>query len=171
MRLYIANLAAYNSGRLIGEWLDLDDYSDADELREAIQSKVIAPYGGEEWAIHDTEDCGSWQIDEYESLDRIMAVKELADQYSIDAVTGYIDLVGAHYIDVETLESEFQDAYRGAAESGKEWAQDTVIESWQGEGSADQHPWFGYIDWDHYWHGEFECAGYRFINGHVFFAN
>ena len=45
-RIYVACLASYNAGRLHGEWFDLEDYSDADELQEAIAEKVLrtSPY-------------------------------------------------------------------------------------------------------------------------------
>ena len=53
-RIYVADLEAYNNGRLTGEWLDLADYNDADELMDAIQD-VLKKSGGEEYAIHDVE--------------------------------------------------------------------------------------------------------------------
>lgn len=40
-RIYVACLASYNAGRLHGEWFDLEDYNDADELQEAIAEKVL----------------------------------------------------------------------------------------------------------------------------------
>lgn len=46
MRMYAACLASYNNGCLHGEWLDLEDYSDKEELLEAIAEKVLrtSPY-------------------------------------------------------------------------------------------------------------------------------
>lgn len=40
-RIYVACLAAYNAGHLHGQWFDLEDYSDADELHEAIAERVL----------------------------------------------------------------------------------------------------------------------------------
>lgn len=40
-RIYVACLAAYNAGKLHGEWFDLEDYNDADELQEAIAERVL----------------------------------------------------------------------------------------------------------------------------------
>lgn len=66
MRIYVANLAAYNAGELVGEWIDLP--LEKDELRERIQKILDAwddGYGpSEEWAIHDYE--LPFEIDEYE---------------------------------------------------------------------------------------------------------
>lgn len=46
MRMYAACLASYNNGVLHGEWFDLEDYSDADDLKADIASKVLrtSPY-------------------------------------------------------------------------------------------------------------------------------
>ncbi|MDX9668736.1 antirestriction protein ArdA [Pseudomonas sp. P8_250] len=40
-RIYVACLAAYNAGKLHGEWFDLEDYTDADDLQEAIAARVL----------------------------------------------------------------------------------------------------------------------------------
>lgn len=63
-RIYVADLEAYNNGRLEGEWLDLADYNDADELMDAIQD-VLKKSGGEEYAIHDVEYIPSGMYSEY----------------------------------------------------------------------------------------------------------
>lgn len=46
MRIYVACLASYNNGRLHGEWFDLDDYVDADDLSAAVKEQVLltSPY-------------------------------------------------------------------------------------------------------------------------------
>lgn len=46
MRIYVACLASYNNGRHHGEWFDLDDYVDAEDLSEAVKEKVLltSPY-------------------------------------------------------------------------------------------------------------------------------
>lgn len=50
-RIYVACLAAYNSGMLHGEWIDADQ--SADELHEGVQRmlKASSQPGAEEWAI------------------------------------------------------------------------------------------------------------------------
>lgn len=60
MKIYIADLAEYNAGNLYGKWLDLDDFTDADELKDAVYSvPKINPYSDgkerNEWAVHDYE--------------------------------------------------------------------------------------------------------------------
>jgi antirestriction protein len=61
-KIYVADLAEYNNGRLVGKWLDLSDYSSGAEVMEAIQEMLDEQtkkdkYGDvhEEYAIHDYE--------------------------------------------------------------------------------------------------------------------
>lgn len=46
MRIYVACLASYNNGRHHGEWFDLDDYVDAEDLEKAVKERVMitSPY-------------------------------------------------------------------------------------------------------------------------------
>jgi antirestriction protein len=61
-KIYVADLAEYNDGRLVGKWFDFSDYSDASELMVAIQemldeqtAKDKSGEVHEEWAVHDFE--------------------------------------------------------------------------------------------------------------------
>ena len=61
-KIYVADLAEYNNGRLVGKWLDLSDYSSGAEVMEAIQEMLDEQtkkdkFGDvhEEYAIHDYE--------------------------------------------------------------------------------------------------------------------
>jgi antirestriction protein len=63
-KIYVADLEAYNNGKLSGVWLDLMDYNDADELMGAIQD-FLKTTGGEEYAIHDVENIPSRMYSEY----------------------------------------------------------------------------------------------------------
>ena len=77
-RIYVADLEAYNNGRLVGEWLDLADYNDADELMEAIQD-VLKKSGGEEYAIHDYENFPSNLYSEYMSRNDFQALYDVME--------------------------------------------------------------------------------------------
>jgi len=104
-RIYVADLEAYNSGRLVGEWLDLSDYNDADELNDAIQ-ELLNGWGKEEYAIHDAENLPSGMYSEYmgardfEQLYEMMdlakendlplaVVQEIVSQYDTDAIDNF----------------------------------------------------------------------------------
>jgi antirestriction protein len=105
-RIYVADLEAYNNGRLVGEWLDLADYNDADELMDAIQD-VLKKSGGEEYAIHDVEYVPRSMYSEYmgrrdfEELYEMMdlakqndlpleVVQEIVSQYDASAVEDFV---------------------------------------------------------------------------------
>jgi len=77
-RIYVADLEAYNNGRLVGEWLDLSDYNDADELMDAIQD-VLKKSGGEEYAIHDYENFPSILYSEYMSRNDFQALYDVME--------------------------------------------------------------------------------------------
>ena len=63
--IYAANLAAYNEGRLVGEWIRLEPGITGKEIGKRIQA-MIDRTGGEEYAIHDYDnlpsDLGEWPI-------------------------------------------------------------------------------------------------------------
>lgn len=80
MKVYIACLAAYNSGTLHGEWIEPS--SDVEELSEqikAILKKSPAP-DAEEWAFHDYDDFPN--MGEYPNLEDVCKWMELAEEYS-----------------------------------------------------------------------------------------
>ncbi len=104
-KIYVADLEAYNNGRLVGEWLDLSDYNDADELNDAIQ-ELLDKWGVEEYAIHDAENLPSGMYSEYmgakdfaelyEMMDLakendlpLAVVQEIVSQYDTDAVNNF----------------------------------------------------------------------------------
>ena len=68
IRIYVASLAKYNSGRLVGTWIDLP----ADDLWEQVEDMLD---GDEEWAIHDYE--APFSISEYETLTRLTRQQNL----------------------------------------------------------------------------------------------
>lgn len=59
-KVYIADLAAYNEGKLVGEWIDLSEFSSGDEVMDKI-SELLAKWSEEqgeereEYAVHDME--------------------------------------------------------------------------------------------------------------------
>lgn len=69
-RIYVADLSAYNDGRLVGEWIDLKKFNSGDEVMKEIASllKKWSKLSGEvreEFAIHDYEDIPESLASEY----------------------------------------------------------------------------------------------------------
>ena len=77
-QIYVACLAAYNSGHLHGEWIDVDS---EDQIREDI-NKILksSPIpDAEEWSIHDHENIGA--IGEYESIEKLVAYADFIKEH------------------------------------------------------------------------------------------
>lgn len=118
-RIYVACLAAYNSGTLHGEWITLTD--DIDETWNRIRSVLASSPipDAEEWAIHDFEGFGGVRLSEYEGIER---VHELADfLQSHDEVAA---LVLDHYNgDIEDAKRAL-DNYMGCYKSIADYAEE-----------------------------------------------
>jgi antirestriction protein len=126
--IYVACLAAYNSGYLHGQWIDASQ--SADDIYSQIQTMLSqSPIGGaEEFAIHDYEGFGSIQIEEYDSIDTIVEYAtfmgeygdlgaELLSEYSVSEA---VEMIEENYHGFHDSESDFayqliQDCYGNQA--------------------------------------------------------
>ena len=111
-KIYVADLEAYNNGRLSGVWLDLADYNNADELMDAIQD-FLKTSGGEEYAIHDVEYVPRSLYSEYMSkndFEALYEVMETAKRYDLplEVVEEIVSQYSASAVD------EFQGKYDNA---------------------------------------------------------
>lgn len=126
-RIYVANLEAYNNGRLIGEWLDLADYDDADELMDAIQD-LLTGWGVEEYAIHDVEYVPSSMYSEYmgkRDFEELYEMIDLAKQNDLplEVVQDVVSQYSASAVE------EFVGKYDSAVDFAEQMVDDMGIES------------------------------------------
>jgi antirestriction protein len=126
-RIYVADLEAYNNGRLVGEWLDLSDYNDADELMDAIQDG-LKKSGGEEYAIHDVENVPRSMYSEYmgkRDFEELYEMMDLADKNDLplSVVSTVVSEYGSGAVD------EFVGKYDSADDFAQEMVDDLGIES------------------------------------------
>lgn len=84
-RIYVADLGAYVSGRIIGGWVTPAEFEDAEALSAAIAAQLTDPRG--EWALHDTEGV---HVDEHESPDAIMAIARACEDWGCDKVQAFL---------------------------------------------------------------------------------
>ena len=137
-RIYVACLAAYNNGRLHGDWIDADQ--DAEDIQAEIQAmlKASPEPDAEEWAIHDYEDFCGLSLGESESIERVAELAQLIAEHGA-AYALYAEHKG---IDCATAE-EFLDDYCGEYESEKDYAQEHFSD-------ANEIPAYleMYIDWE-----------------------
>ena len=68
IRIYVADLAAYNNGKLHGVWINATN--DLDDIQEQVNQMLTeSPEGfAEEYAIHDYEGFDGYALSEYEGL-------------------------------------------------------------------------------------------------------
>jgi antirestriction protein len=126
-RIYVACLAAYNSGRLHGAWIAVED--DAKAVREAVAAMLAASpvAGAEEYAIHDHEDFGGIEVREYADLDHLVEIAGfLRERGHLGA------LVLEHFSgDLEAATSALDEQYRGLfaslADSFQELTEETTV--------------------------------------------
>lgn len=120
-RIYVASLADYNNGTLHGRWIDAD--RDPDEIRAEIAAMLAESNEdvAEDWAIHDYEGFGAFQVGEYESLDAISAVA-LGIAECGQAFAAYASWAGTS----EEALHAFNDCYLGFWSSTEAWARDTA---------------------------------------------
>ncbi len=73
-KIYVACLAAYNSGILHGHWINADQ--EPDKIWEGIAAMLKASpiAGAEEYAIHDYEGFEGASLSEYSGIDEVAAL-------------------------------------------------------------------------------------------------
>ena len=123
--IYLADLAAYNSGRLHGEWVELD--GDADHNLEQIQETIArvlrsSPVAdAEEWAIHDYQGFGDLKLGEYEDLEKVAKVAALINEHGAVFAGLVSHFGGTQYLD-DAVQS-MEESYQGTHDSLEAWAE------------------------------------------------
>jgi antirestriction protein len=125
-RIYVASLADYNSGRLVGKWIDATQEADAihEEIREMLKQsrEPIA----EEWAIHDYEGFLGLNIEEYSSMENVAAAAKLVVEHG----QLFAELVN-HFGGLQHIEEAQQylsEGYRGVFDKLEDFAEQFVDE-------------------------------------------
>ncbi|NEQ27511.1 MAG: antirestriction protein ArdA [Microcoleus sp. SIO2G3] len=107
-RIYFADLAAYNNGRLRGVWVDFFEGIEPDDVQVAIDY-LLHESSGDEWRIDDTESFAGFNSCD---LEKLCTVAALIHQHGEEPVKGYL----SHRGDDADLD-EFSDYYIGCYKS------------------------------------------------------
>jgi len=124
-RIYVACLAAYNSGYLHGAWIDADQ--DADPIRDEITAMLArSPVeDAEEYAIHDYEGFESVSISEYAGIDSVARMAAfIAEHGALGA--GLLEQFSG---DMDQAESTLEDCYHGQFASLADYMEELTTES------------------------------------------
>lgn len=119
IQVYVADLAAYNNGILHGVWVDATQ--SVEDIYEQINNMLAASpiEAAEEYAIHDYDGFGSYQISEYETIQSVHEVANFIEEY---------DTLGAELLDyfssVDEAKKMMEENYAGCYESLSDYAQE-----------------------------------------------
>jgi antirestriction protein len=123
-RIYVASLADYVAGRLIGRWID------AAQPAEAIRNEIAGILAqsrepiAEEWAIHDYEGFGATGVGEYECIDNVAEFANLIVEHG----EVFAELVG-HFggaSDLAEAKRYMEEGYCGEFRTITEYAEQFV---------------------------------------------
>lgn len=124
IRIYVADLAAYNSGYLHGVWidatLDIDDIQDA--INAMLNQSPVAD--AEEYAIHDYEGFDGYNLAEYAGIDTAHEVACFIEEFP--------DFGGAllnHCGDIDEARRMAEENYCGCYSSLADYAQELTEET------------------------------------------
>ncbi len=117
-KIYVACLAAYNSGYLHGEWIDANQY--VDSLYEEINNMLArSPIGeAEEWAIHDYEGFGEGVLSESTGVERVVELAKFLVEHGELGREVLSHFVG----DVNSAQSALEENYHGEFSSEEDFA-------------------------------------------------
>ena len=140
-RVYFADLAAYNNGRLRGVWVEFFEGIQADDVQLAIDY-LLHTSEGEEWRIDDSENFAGFNSSDLEKLCEVAA---LIHQHGEEAVKGYL----AHLGDDADLD-EFSDYYIGCYKSEAAFCEEhlQIAEAAEAIQVFDWATLDQYIDWE-----------------------
>ena len=145
--VYIACLAAYNSGHLHGAWIDLEDVTAAQDIRDAIACVLAtSPVpGAEEYAVHDSCGLPACLAGEWLDIDQLADFAETVQELGADDLEAY-RLFCANTRQLESVD-DFRESYRGAHDTCWEFAYDLAEEQ-----GLIPDTWPGScIDWERAW--------------------
>lgn len=121
MKIYIADLAAYNAGKLNGEWFDLDDYVDSEAFKEAVM-EWLKEQGIEEYAVHDYDDCPAHdELGEHPDFEELFMFHTLYGKYG-DSFYAWFDLFYCTGVNPDSWENKYNEYYVGEWESWEDFA-------------------------------------------------
>jgi antirestriction protein len=127
IRIYVADLAAYNNGKLHGVWVDACD--DISDIWEQIKTMLAtSPEGfAEEYVIHDYEGFGSYALSEHAGIEAAHEIACFIAEYP-----NFGDELLNHFGgDVEDAKTAAEDNYCGCYKSLADYAQELTEETTQ----------------------------------------
>lgn len=123
-QIWVGCLAAYNSGKLHGKWIDAD--ADEDVMMEEVMAVIASSpvFDAEEWEIMDTEYLPNG-VNTLGAVAAYMAAIEALDMTdAAEVVEAYVNWQGAAWADLDP--SAIEDSYLGKYDSVEDYAYEYV---------------------------------------------
>jgi len=173
-KIYVADLGAYNSGKLIGKWVDLTDFDSGEEVVDYIHD-LMEEYSEKyhngletEHAIHDYENFDSLLYSEWmgkKDYDKIIKSYEVFKDRTIP--TKVLTQLSAEYdIEPDDLEEYVDDHYVGEFNTDTDLAYHIVDEWYGGVENLDKRTLGDFFNFERY--GEAISYDYNEIDDHYF---
>ena len=144
-RIYVANLAAYNAGRLKGEWIEPS--TDADELAEQVAEAIGGNVNRDEWAFHDYD--GFPNMGETPPLEDVAAMAALLEEHPYGIVRAAMRFVGRD--DFDALKRWLDEGY-GVYESKKDYVEQMIDDAGGVANAVSKDQLNFYFDYDAFGH-------------------
>jgi len=127
IRIYVADLAAYNNGKLHGIWINACD--DLDAIKTQINEMLSASPEGfaEEYAVHDYEGFGGYALGEYEGIESAHDIACFISEYP-DFGGELLNHFGG---DLKEARTAAEENYCGCYKSLADYAQELTEETTQ----------------------------------------
>ena len=139
IKIYVADLAAYNNGKLHGVWIDATQEFDniQDQINEMLAESPEEL--AEEWAIHDYEGFGSYSVSEYEGIKSLHEIACFIEEH------GEIgsELLSYFGDDLDDAKKAIEENYSGCYASLADYVQELT----ESTGDIPKHLEF-YIDYE-----------------------
>lgn len=125
-RIYVACLAAYNSGCLHGRWIDA---TTPDEIMDEVRAMLAdsPEQGAEEWAIHDYEGFEGANLSEYASFETVCALADFIEEHG-ELGAKLLSHFGDDLAEARAAFEDYAGEYRSAADFAESLHEDTGTE-------------------------------------------
>jgi len=122
----VADLAAYNNGKLHGVWIDAT--LETDEIQEQINQMLAnSPEGfAEEWSIHDYEGFEGYSLSEYTGIQNVHEIACFIEEHSEIAGELLNHFCGNLDETRQAIEENYSGCYSSLADYAQELTKDTT---------------------------------------------
>jgi len=121
--IWISDRGKYNEGILTGKWTHLDDFEDAEELKEEIE-KILKETRGEEWFISAYEFLPT-TLGENPDIERLWEIYEIIEEHGFEEVEAFLNCFSLD----DLTEEEFTERFLGEHSSVVDYAYEFVKET------------------------------------------